>query len=197
MNTVQVFEGDPHHMKVKVTLRDVTRVAIFAAILALLGLPGAIPLPGGVPITAQTLGVMLAGAVLGSWRGAASVLLFEVLVAIGFPLLSGGRGGLGVFAGPSAGYLFGWILGAFVIGAIVNGAKRKPGVLRTVLGLVAGGILVVYALGIPVLAAKTGMSLGAAVAANAVFLIGDSIKVVVATLITLALYRAYPKAFAN
>ncbi|MDE2408989.1 MAG: biotin transporter BioY [Actinomycetales bacterium] len=184
-------------MKFKVTLRDIARIAIFAAVLALLGLPGAINLPGGVPITAQTLGVMLAGAILGSWRGAASVLLFEVLVALGFPLLSGGHGGLAVFAGPTAGYLYGWIVGAWVIGAIVNAAKAKPGVLRLVLGLVLGGIVVVYALGIPVLAASYGMSLGAAAASNLIFLIGDSIKVAVSAILVLALYRAYPKAFAN
>ena len=56
--------------RVRIDIRDITRIAIFAAIIAVLGIPGAIPAFGGaVPITAQTLGVMLAGAVLGSWRG--------------------------------------------------------------------------------------------------------------------------------
>jgi biotin transport system substrate-specific component len=177
-------------------IRDITRIAVFAAIIAVLGIPAAIPAFGGaVPITAQTLGVMLAGAVLGSWRGAAAVAVFEVLVFIGLPLLSGGRGGAGVFAGPTAGYLFGWIIGAFVIGAIVRGNIRKPSWWRIALGSFVGGVLVVYAVGIPVLSLVTKLPLGAAALSNVVFLPGDIIKVVVTTLIALALYRAYPAAF--
>ena len=104
------------------TGRSIAYIAVFAALVAVLGLPGNIPLPGLVPITAQTLGVMLAGAILGPWRGAASMALFLVLVAIGLPLLSGGRGGLGAFVGPSAGYLVSWILGAAVIGWVMRWA---------------------------------------------------------------------------
>ncbi len=177
-------------------IRDITRIAVFAAIIAVLGIPAAIPAFGGaVPITAQTLGVMLAGAVLGSWRGAAAVAVFEVLVLMGLPLLSGGRGGAGVFAGPTAGYLIGWILGAFVIGAIVRGNIRKPSWWRIALGSFVGGILVVYAVGIPVLSIVTKLPIGAAALSNVVFLPGDIIKVIVTTLIALALYRAYPAAF--
>lgn len=182
--------------KNRLEIRDITRIAVFAAIIAVLGIPAAIPAFGGaVPITAQTLGVMLAGAVLGSWRGAAAVAVFEVLVFIGLPLLSGGRGGAGVFAGPTGGYLIGWILGAFVIGAIVRGNIRKPSWWRIALGSFVGGVLVVYAIGIPVLSLVTKLPLGQAALSNVVFLPGDIIKVIVTTLITLALYRAYPAAF--
>lgn len=187
-------------MNSKFTVRDLSRVAIFAALIAVLGLPGQIPLAEGVPITAQTLGVMLAGAILGSWRGALSVVVFEVLVAVGLPLLSGGRGGISVFFGPTAGYLIGWILGAFIIGAFVNASKGKPTVLRTALGLVLGGILAIYAVGIPVFMLINHLPIAATpavIAGNSVFLIGDSIKVVVAGIIVFALYRAYPKAFKN
>ena len=103
---------------------DLARVAVFAGIVAVLGLPGGISVFGSVPITAQTLGVMLAGAILGPWLGALSMVVLLVLVAVGLPLLSGGSGGIGVFAGASAGYLIGWIVGAFVIGLIVHAAGR-------------------------------------------------------------------------
>jgi biotin transport system substrate-specific component len=176
-------------------LRDLARIAIFAAIIAVLGVPGAIPVFGGVPITAQTLGVMLAGAVLGAWRGAAAVLVFEALVAIGLPLLSGGSGGFAVFFGPSAGYLVGWIFGAFVIGTIVHAARRKPSWWRTALGCLVGGIGVVYAFGIPVQALVTRVPLEATALSSVVFLPGDLLKVIVTTAITLALWRAYPRAF--
>jgi len=87
-----------------VKTKDLAYIALFAAITAVLGLVPAIQV-GPVPITAQTLGVMLAGSILGARRGFLSQLLFLVLVAIGLPLLASGTGGLAVFAGPTAGYL--------------------------------------------------------------------------------------------
>lgn len=178
--------------------RDLTRIAVFAAFIAVLGLPGTIPLFGGsVPISAQTLGVMLAGAILGPWRGALSVVVFELLVLAGLPLLAGGRGGAGVFVGPTVGFLIGWIAGAIVIGLVVRAHAGKPGVFRTILGFVLGGIVAIYAFGVPVMAAILGISMTDALVGASVFLIGDGIKVVIATVVTLALFRAYPKAFSN
>ncbi len=97
--------------------RDLVLSALFAAIIVVLGiLPpitlGFIP----VPITAQSLGVMMAGVVLGARRGTIAVLIVLVLVAIGLPVLSGGRGGLAAFAGPTTGFLIGWVFAAFVTG---------------------------------------------------------------------------------
>ena len=82
--------------------KDLAYIALFAAITAVLGLVPAVQV-GPVPITAQTLGVMLAGSILGARRGFLSQLLFLVLVAIGLPVLPGGGGGLAVFAGATAG----------------------------------------------------------------------------------------------
>ncbi|WP_230048946.1 biotin transporter BioY, partial [Erwinia aphidicola] len=76
--------------------RDIVYIALFAAITAALGLFPAFSLPViAVPITAQTLGPMLAGAIAGAKRGALALVLFVLLMAIGLPLLAGGRGGLG------------------------------------------------------------------------------------------------------
>lgn len=186
-------------------LRSLARVAVFAALIGALGLMGAVPVPGLVPITAQTLGVMLAGAVLGPWRGAASVSLLLLLVALGLPLLSGGRGGLGVFVGPSAGYMVGWIAGAAVVGLVVHGLRRRdadgrrrplrPTWPRLALGAITGGILVIYLFGIPVQALITGMALPETALTSVAFLPGDLIKAVVACLVTMSLWRAYPRAF--
>ncbi|HEY5222510.1 MAG TPA: biotin transporter BioY [Microbacteriaceae bacterium] len=188
--------------RAQIDVRDLTRIAVFAAIIAVLGLPAPISVFGGaVPITAQTLGVMLAGAILGSWRGAAAVSTFLVLVAVGLPLLAGGHGGIGVFVGPTAGYLFGWIAGAFVTGAIVHTTIRaktaRPSSWRTALGCVVGGILVVYAIGIPVSAFVTGLPLPQMALGSLVFVPGDLIKAAVTTIVTLALWRAYPQAFGH
>lgn len=70
------------------------RIAVFAALIIVLGAV-IVPLPAGVPITAQTLGVMLAGLVLGPRLAPLAILLVLVLAAVGLPVLAGGRGGLG------------------------------------------------------------------------------------------------------
>ncbi|UQN13734.1 biotin transporter BioY [Gulosibacter sp. ACHW.36C] len=178
------------------TTADLARIAVVAALIAVLGLPGTIMLGGAVPITAQTLGVMLAGAVLGSWRGAASVLTVLALVALGLPLLAGGRGGLGVFVAPSVGYLLGWVVGAFLVGVIVRAGASKPQWWRVALGSLVGGMLAVYAVGIPLQSLITGLGLWETVLSSLIFVPGDLIKVAIATVVTMALWRAYPRAFA-
>ncbi|GAB3192493.1 biotin transporter BioY [Nesterenkonia suensis] len=176
------------------SVRGVAQMAMFAALVAVLGQPFAIPLIGGVPITLQTLGVMLAGAILGPWRGAGSMLLLHALVAAGLPLLSHGSGGLGVYAGPTAGFALSWIPAAFVIGLLTQ--WRWPlAWWRTGLGVVLGGIVVVYACGIPVMAFQLGLTLTQATAASAGFLPGDVAKAVIAVGITQALVKAYPAPF--
>jgi len=173
--------------------RDTARVAVFAAVIVALGLMGPIPVPGLVPITAQTLGVMLAGTVLGWKRGAAALLVLYVLVAVGLPVLSGGHGGLGVFVRPSVGYLIGWLPGAIVTGLIAHSGRITW--WRTAAASIVGGIVVIYAFGIPVQAAIADLPIGATVIASLAFLPGDLIKVALAVVLTVSLYRAYPTAF--
>jgi biotin transport system substrate-specific component len=175
------------------TARDLAQIAVFAALIAALGLPGAIPLgPEGVPITLQTLGVMLAGAILGARKGVLSVLLLLALVAAGLPLLSGGRGGLGVFVGPSAGYLIGWVAGVAVIGWATARLLPRYRLVPALLWTALGGIVVVYLFGVPIFAAITATPIGVALAASSVFLVGDAIKVVVTVLVASGVHRAWP-----
>ena len=143
--------------------RDLAVVATFAGFIAALGLvPAFAPFGFPVPITLQSFGIMLTGAVLGARRGASAVLLFLGLVALGLPLLSGGRGGLGVFAGPSAGYLVGFPIAAFVTGWLID-RKGAPFVLGYGLAaIVLGGIVVLYAFCVPVTAWRAGITLKAA-----------------------------------
>jgi len=178
--------------------RDIVLVALFAAIIVVLGLLppitlGFIP----VPITAQTLGVMLAGCILGARRGAAAVLLVLLLVAIGLPVLSGGRGGLAVFAGPGAGYLVGFVPGAYVCGLIAERLVREDQAelsqfLSFLVAAVVGGIAVVYLFGIPWLAYMSGKAFFETAAASLVFLPGDLIKAFVAMLAGRAVLAGYP-----
>ena len=173
--------------------KDVVRIALFAALTAALALFPPITIPAiGVPVTAQTLGVMLAGGILGGRRGALAILLFLVLVAAGLPLLSGGRGGFAVFAGPSGGFLVGWIAGAFVVGFLTERFWARLDIIRAGIACVVGGIVVVYAFGIPWLAVVAEMSLWGAAAAVGVFVPGDVIKAALAVAVILTVKRAYP-----
>ncbi|WP_022890529.1 biotin transporter BioY [Agromyces italicus] len=175
------------------TARDLAQIAVFTGLIAALGLPGALYLGGAaVPITFQTLGVMLAGAVLGARKGFLSVLLLLALVAAGLPLLSGGRGGLGVFVGPSVGYLAGWLLGVAVIGWATARLLPRYRVVPALLWTALGGIVAIYLVGIPVFAAITGTPFGVAVVGATVFLPGDVLKVVVTVLVAKGVHRAWP-----
>jgi biotin transport system substrate-specific component len=179
--------------RTRLSSRDIAQVAMGAGLVAALGLPGAIAVLGGaVPITLQTLGVMLVGSLLGARKGGLSLLLFLVLVAIGLPLLAGGRGGLGVFAGPSVGYLVAWPIAAWVIGRIVEAGR--PG-YRWPRGLTAnllGGVAVVYALGIPAQAWRTDVPVPETAVLAAAFLPGDVVKAVLATAVAVGVHRAMP-----
>lgn len=174
--------------------RDLARIAIFAALIIVLGTVS-VPLPGGVPVTAQTLGVMLAGTVLGARKAPLAVLIVLVLAAVGLPVLSGGGGGIGVFVGPTAGYLIGWIFGALAIGLIAHQQSQQSTWWRVALGTLIGGIGVIYLFGLPVQALVTGVDPFVTLLSSAVFLPGDLLKVAFATMLTLALQRAYPRAF--
>lgn len=186
---------DARPSRLRLTASDAARIATFAALIAVLGLPGQLGLFGNaVPVTLQTLGVMLAGAILGPWRGAAAAAVLLLLVAAGLPLLAGGRGGLGVFAGPSAGYALGFVLGAAVVGLIVHRGGPRPGRTRVMVACLVGGIGAIYAVGIPVQAAVMGLGLGPTALGSLVFLPGDLLKAVVATVVTLGVFRAYPDA---
>jgi biotin transport system substrate-specific component len=176
------------------TSRDLALVATFAGVVAALGVVPAFVPPGfTVPITAQSLGVMLAGAVLGARRGSLSVVLLLVLVAVGLPLLAGGRGGLGVFATPSVGFLLGWPVAALVIGWL---SERGGPTYRLAWGLVAnvlGGIVVLYAAGVAGIAAVTGLSVQAAAVSTWVFVPGDLLKAVLCALVARGVHAAYPR----
>jgi biotin transport system substrate-specific component len=173
--------------------RSLTHIALFAALIAVLGLVPRVDLAAGVPITAQSLGIMLCGTVLGAKRGALAVLLFLALVAMGLPLLSGGRGGLGVFIGPSAGFLLGFPVAAFVAGWVMERTTLAPFWAATS-GAVIGGIGVLYLFGISGMAIVLGKSLTEASFLALGFLPGDILKAVMAGLVTQAIARTRPGA---
>jgi len=172
--------------------RNLVMIALFAALIAALGLIPKITLAFGVPITAQSLGVMLCGTVLGSRRGALAVLLFLLLVALGSPLLAGGRGGLGLFVSPTAGFLVGFPIAAFVTGLIVEKWRNAPLTLVAGIAAALGGIVVLYVFGVIGMSITLDKSIAEATALVTAFIPGDILKAAIAGMLTAALAKARP-----
>jgi biotin transport system substrate-specific component len=145
-----------------------------------------------VPITAQSLAVMLVGAVIGPWRGFGSLLLFLALVAVGLPLLAGFRGGFGQFLTPSAGFLIGWPFAALVVGWLTQRGGSRYRLPWGIAANVVGGIVVLYVFGIAGIALVAHLSIGAAAMSTWIFLPGDLAKAVIAALIARGVHAAYP-----
>jgi biotin transport system substrate-specific component len=185
-------------LEITMSTRDLVLAALFAAIIVALGLLppiylGFIP----VPITAQSLGVMMAGVVLGARRATIAVLIVLVLVAIGLPVLSGGRGGFAAFVAPTSGFLFGWVFAAFVTGFLSERLvhDNQSGLVQTVsffLAAMIGGIVVLYAFGIAYLALAANIGLKQAFVGSMAFIPGDVIKAFVAALVGRAVMAGYP-----
>ncbi|MGX7328206.1 biotin transporter BioY [Enterococcus bulliens] len=164
--------------------RTITAIAMMLAIIIILGFIPPIPLgilP--VPLVFQNLGIMLAGILLGAKRGTLTVFLFLVLVALGFPILSGGSGGLVVFAGVTVGYLVSWLFCATLIGLNQTNFLTTHNVIKQFLVIWLPGVLFVDIMGSIGLTLTTGMPLIQALLSNLVFIPGDTIKACVVVIV--------------
>jgi len=169
-------------------VRDIVLVVGFALLTA-----GAaqIVIPLGftpVPITGQTFAVLLAGGVLGAFRGAASQVLYVALGAIGLPFFAGGTGGWEVVTGATAGYLVGFVVAAFIIGALAE--RRQDRKVWTAIPAFIAGTIVIYVFGAAWLGYRLGVPLtgppgetSAVALGVAPFLVGDTLKAVLAGLL--------------
>lgn len=121
-------------MKSKLTVYQMTATALLAALMCVLG-PVSVPI-GLVPISLTNLVVALAVCLLGAKLATVSVLVYLVLGAVGLPVFSGYEGGLAKLAGPTGGYLVGFLFMAFLAGFLMErfGGRVAP----TYLGLVLG-----------------------------------------------------------
>jgi biotin transport system substrate-specific component len=139
-----------------------------------------------VPVTGQTLGVLLVGAALGSRRGASSMALYLVEGIVGLPVFTGGSSGLLHLAGPTGGYLVGFVAAAFVVGYLSErGLERN---LRTSLLPFLAGEVVIFLFGVSWLALAIGLP-GAILAGLLPFLPGEAVKVALAALALPAAWR--------
>lgn len=114
---------------------DIVYIAVFAVIMAICSW---ISIPATVPFTLQTFGVFIAAGVLGGKRGTLSVLVFILLGAVGIPVFANFSGGIGVLAGPTGGYIIGFLFSALVMWAMekLPGKKSIMQIVSMVVGLV-------------------------------------------------------------
>jgi biotin transport system substrate-specific component len=175
---------------------DLGLIAVFAALVAGSALVPGLAVNGfGVPITFQTLAVMLTGLVLGPGRGFAAVGLYVLLGLAGLPIFSQGRSGLGILAGPSAGYILAFPIAALVVGWLATVVIRRTTKARALwlfLSATVTSVVVVHSLGIAGIALNTKATLGQAFLSDVVFYPGDIIKNILAAVIAVALHRAFP-----
>ncbi|WP_395640006.1 biotin transporter BioY [Pseudolysinimonas sp.] len=156
---------------------DVVLVVSGAALTALLA-QVAVPLYP-VPITGQTLAVLLVGATLGAARGALALTLYAVLGIVGLPVFSDYAGGAAVILGPTGGYIIGFIASAALVGWLSERAWERQ--ILKALATFAAGTLVVFAVGLPWLAIALGLDLGQTLQGGLFpFLIGGAIKALIA-----------------
>jgi len=163
------------------------RMTVYASLLAALIAAGAyLALPiGPVPIVLQNFFVFLSGLLLGPRWGAASVGVYLMAGALGLPVFAGGIGGIGRFAGPTGGYLLGYLPAVYVIGWISKKSKGRGAL--DVLAMVCGSI-VIYTCGVSWLKILSGMTLAKTLAVGMYpFILGDGLKIAAAVPIVKAL----------
>lgn len=164
-------------------ITDMVYIGLSAAIIAVCSW---ISIPLTVPITLQTMGVVLISGLFGAKRGTLSTLLYILIGAIGVPVFSGFKSGFGVLLGSTGGYIIGFIFTALIVG-IVSDKTNKLWAL--ILSMVVG-ILVCYAFGtawFAVVYAKTNEPASLATILGwcvIPFLIPDTIKIALAAVLT-------------
>jgi biotin transport system substrate-specific component len=142
-----------------------------------------------VPITGQTFAVLLAGAAAGSWAGGASQLLYVLLGGIGLPFYSDKASGWDVVAGPTGGYLIGFIAAAWFVGYLAE--RRQDRTVATAVPAFLAGTAIIYLFGVTWLAADLGMPATEAMELGLVpFVIGDLLKAGLAGALLPAAWRA-------
>ncbi len=157
-----------------------TMLVVVGSLLIALMAQIRIPLPfTPVPIVLSTLGVLLAGSLLGTRLGLMTILLYLALGAIGLPFFAGGNGGIQYMQGATLGYLVAYPVVAVLMGWFAERGWDRQ-VPTTIAMLVIGSALF-YMFGVAWLAFGLGMGLGAAIVSGMLpFLIGDAVKIAIA-----------------
>ena len=173
-------------MTKKFTVKDMVLCALLAAMTGILSQIG-IPI-GEIPINLALFSVYLAGGLLGSYKGAVSMVVYVMMGAVGIPAFSNFRGGLSVLAGPTGGYILGYIFAALAVGMMST--YWGDSFWKLAVGM-TGGLALCYLFGTVWFVLLTGKGLVAALSACVVpFLPGDAVKIISAAILVPELKKA-------
>jgi len=163
----------------KLSLRKITLSSLFAALTAV-GAFITIPF-SPVPLSLQTFFTLLAGMTLGSSIATTSQVIYVLLGAIGLPVFAGLRGGMGVLLGPTGGFLWGFIISAYLMGKLVESRKSEKNMtFYFLVGL--EGTLFIYLIGILQLSLVTAIGIKKALMVGLLpFVLGDIMKLIAAS----------------
>lgn len=175
----------------KIKTKQMVLIALMTAVTCVLG-PLSIPLPfSPVPISLTNFAIFLAIFVLGMKNGTISFIIYLLLGAVGVPVFSSFRGGLQVLAGPTGGYLIGFIFLALIMGFALDHFDRK--LVPTIIGMIIG-MVVCYAFGTVWLAKLLNLSFKEGLMMGVIpYLAGDVAKIIIAAIVGPKLYGATQK----
>ena len=175
----------------KIKTKQMVLIALMTAVTCVLG-PLSIPLPfSPVPISLTNFAIFLAIFVLGMKNGTISFIIYLLLGAVGVPVFSSFRGGLQVLAGPTGGYLIGFIFLALIMGFALDHFDRK--LVPTIIGMIIG-MVVCYAFGTVWLAKLLSLSFKEGLMMGVIpYLPGDAAKIIIAAIVGTKLYGATQK----
>ena len=175
----------------KIKTKQMVLIALMTAVTCVLG-PLSIPLPfSPVPISLTNFAIFLAIFVLGMKNGTISFIIYLLLGAVGVPVFSSFRGGLQVLAGPTGGYLIGFIFLALIMGFAHDHFDRK--LVPTIIGMIIG-MAVCYAFGTVWLAKLLSLSFKEGLMMGVIpYLAGDVAKIIIAAIVGPKLYGATQK----
>lgn len=175
----------------KIKTKQMVLIALMTAVTCVLG-PLSIPLPfSPVPISLTNFAIFLAIFVLGMKNGTISFIIYLLLGAVGVPVFSSFRGGLQVLAGPTGGYLIGFIFLALIMGFALDHFDRK--LVPTIIGMIIG-MVVCYAFGTVWLAKLLSLSFKEGLMMGVIpYLAGDVAKIIIAAIVGPKLYGATQK----
>ena len=178
----------------KISSRTIAFTALLAAIICAIA-PWTVPI-GPIPVSLATFGIYIASCVIDAKHGTVATIVYVVLGEIGVPVFSGARGGFGVIAGPTGGYIVGYVFLAVVTGLLIDFLGREKRIWIYPIAMIAG-TAVLYAFGTAwflIVYTRTGaITLGVVLAKCVLpFLLPDAVKLALATLLRARLYRRIP-----
>ncbi len=199
MHSAKLDAKSTEQTALRFTAADLCFIAVFAAVISVMA-QISIPLPGGVPLTLQTLAVPLAGIILGPKRGTAASLIYVLLAAAGAPVLAGFTGGLGKVFGMTGGFIFSFPVMAWAAGLGANAGSYRPSLSAAAraaalwAGLILGAVIN-YAVGTAWFMFVAQSTLAAALAACVLpFVFTSVIKIILAGLLGPMLKQTLMKA---